>query len=118
MLLGFLAAEVSAQIAADPRFDGARAFIQGEIEDLSSDGFGMRTGVTRGAIELMDSVGHELGFVLEDGYPLFSVTLFDALQLQVKVDAQLPVLPIVTRRYSLRRKRWTMGVPLFRLFPP
>lgn len=118
MCLGFVAAEISLTLATDKRFDTARQFIQGEIEDLGASGYGMRTGVTMTALELKDSVGHEIEFVVEDGHSLFSVILFDALQLQVEVEAQLPVLPVIKRRYSLQRRGRTLGGPLFRLFPP
>ena len=118
ILLGFIAEEVSSGLAIDARFDIARRFIQGEIDDLSGHGYAMRTGVTKAAIALMKSVGHEIGFTVDNGFAVFSVTLFDALRLQVKVEVQLPVIPAVKRRYILNRRRNTLGVPVFRLLPP
>ena len=116
MFLGFIAEEVSSRLAIDARFDNARRFIQGEIDDLNGHGYEMRTCVTNAAIELMKSVSHEIGFTMDNG-AVFSVTLFDALQLQVKVEVQLPVIPAVKRRYTLNRRRNTLGVPVFRLLP-
>ncbi len=118
MCLGFIAAEVSPDLAGDSRFDVAREFLQGERDDLYGRGFEMRTGVATDAIELRDSAAHELGFVMKNGYPLFSVTLFDSVQFEMKVGNELPILPATKKRVVLRRRRRTLGVPLFRLFPP
>ncbi len=118
MFLGFLASEVSPSVATDSRFDSARAFLRGNQRDLAGEGFDMRTGVSTKPLHILDAVGHEIGFVIKDGHPLFSVTLFDSAQFQMKVGEQLPVLPDVRRRISLPRRHRTLGVPLFRLFPP